>query len=94
MFDKNSRYANLTPYILSDARGRQVEITPFAAAPKQTFSGIHILRDGERLDHLSSFYLSNTTGYWRIAEMNDAMTADVLLQRRLIEIPEKTLGTN
>jgi hypothetical protein len=89
MFEKNSRYASLEPLILTDARGREVEATAFAPAPQETFRGIHVLRQGERIDHLATHYLSNSTGYWRIAELNDAMTAEVLTEQREIRIPTK-----
>ena len=89
MFDKNSRYAKSSTLILRDARGRQVQVTAFAPAPQQTFRGIHVLRQGERIDHLATHYLSNSTGYWRIAELNDVMTTEVLTEQREIRIPTK-----
>ena len=89
MFEKNSRYAKLEPLLLRDERGREVEVTPFAEKPGQTLRGIHVLRQGERSDHLATLYLSNQTGYWRLAELNDAMTAEVLTEMREIKIPTK-----
>ena len=90
MFEKNSRYAKLDQHIRRDVRGREVLFTGFALQPEQTLRGIHVLRQGERVDHLSTHYLSNPTGYWRIAELNDAMTAEVLTEQREIKIPTKT----
>ncbi|NVJ50096.1 MAG: hypothetical protein HWE11_06905 [Gammaproteobacteria bacterium] len=89
MFDKKSRYQGLQNHTVQDARGRAVLITDFATKPEQSLRGIHILREGERLDHLATHYLADSSGYWKIAEQNDAMTADVLAEQREIEIPNR-----
>ena len=86
-FDPKSRYAGLAPTLVEDTRGRTVEVIPPAPAPEQTLRGTHLLRQGERPDHLATLYLSDSAGYWRIAEMNDAMTAEVLTELREIRIP-------
>lgn len=91
MFDKQSRYAKLEPVLVRDSRNRTVEITPFCEKPKQTLRGIHVMRQGERADHLATYYLSNPTGYWRLAEINEAMTAEVLTMLRQIKIPNKNM---
>ncbi len=87
MFDEQSRYAKLTPVHLVDSRGRTVEAIPPAPRPKQTLRGIHLRRENERTDHLAALYVANPAGYWRLAEMNDAMTAEVLSELRQVEIP-------
>ena len=87
MFDDKSRYAKVTPVHLVDARGREVEATPPAPRPKQTLRGIHARRQNERSDHLSALYVADAAGYWRLAEINDAMTAEVLSEMRQIAIP-------
>ena len=89
MFDPKSRYAGLTTYHLTDLRGRDVEVVPAAADPREPLLGIHARKDGERTDHLAARYLSDAAGYWRIAEINDAMTADVLTDATRVEIPAK-----
>jgi len=89
MFEKNSRYHGLDSLIVQDSRGRVVEATPFAPKPVQTLRGIHVRKQGERSDHLATHYLSNSTGYWRLAELNDAMTAEVLTEKREIKVPTK-----
>jgi hypothetical protein len=86
-FDPKSRYAELTPVLVTDARGRTVEAIPPAPAPDQGLRGTHVLREGERPDHLATLYLADSAGYWRVAEMNDAMTAEVLTELREIQIP-------
>lgn len=87
MFDAKSRYANETTYRLTDLRGREVEVVPAPDAPADPLLGIHARKQGERLDHLAARYLSDAAGYWRIAEINDAMTADVLTDALRIQIP-------
>ncbi len=89
MFDAKSRYASLTTYTVKDHRGREVSVVPVPAAPEQPLLGIHVLRQGERLDHLATLYLSDPAGFWRIAERNDAMLAEALTEKREIEIPGK-----
>jgi hypothetical protein len=88
LFDPKSRYAGLPTVLMVDARGRTVEVVPPAPPPEQTLRGRHLRRQGERADHLAARYLSDPAGYWRIAEMNDAMTAEVLSERRDLDIPE------
>jgi hypothetical protein len=92
MFDPKSRYAKAKPAQLTDARGRTVEVIPPAPAPDQGWMGTHLRRQGERPDHLAARYLSDPSGYWRIAEINDAMTAEVLTERAEISIPSTTPG--
>jgi len=87
MFDPLSRYANLTPYARRDHRGRTVSVVPVPAPPVDVLLGIHVLRQGERIDHLAFRYLEDPAGFWRICEINDAMLAEALIERREISIP-------
>ena len=90
MFDPNSRYAALVPYEVPDARGRTVAVAPPAPAPSQTLLGIHVLRQGERLDHLAAKYTTDPAGFWRVAEQNNVMLAEALTEASEIEIPVRT----
>jgi hypothetical protein len=89
LFDPDSRYTKLPTVLLRDGRGRTVEVVPPAPPPEQGLLGRHLLRQGQRPDHLATLYLSDPTGYWRIAEKNDAMTAEVLSELPDIEIPTR-----
>jgi hypothetical protein len=91
MFDPKSRYAGLTPYQCIDHRGRTVSVVPVPAPPGDSLLGIHVLRQGERLDHLAFRYLADPAGFWRIAKLNDAMTAEALAEQREIKIPAGTV---
>ena len=88
-FDPKSRYAGLKTVLMQDARGRTVEVVPPAPAPLQTLKGRHLRRQGERADLLAALYLSDPAGFWRLAEMNDAMTAEVLSELREVLIPNR-----
>lgn len=87
MFDPKSRYANLATYTVIDHRGRMVPVAPVPSRPNENTLGYHVLRQGERLDHLAARYLSDPAGYWRICELNDVMLAEDLTERREIAIP-------
>ena len=87
MFDSKSRYAGLETYNVPDHRGRQVAVVPVPPRPDQSLLGIHVLRQGERLDLLAQNYLDNAAGFWRICEINEVMLAEALTEQREISIP-------
>jgi hypothetical protein len=89
MFDPKSRYVKADSYVVTDARGRSVNVVAPPLPPEQMLLGIHLLKQGERLDLLAAKYLSDPAGYWRIAEQNDAMLPEALTEAREIEIPVK-----
>ncbi len=89
MFDPKSRYKDLPLIYRRDARGRVVAVVPIPQAPQQTLRGYHLLKQGQRLDHLANAYLQNPTGFWRICELNDAMLPEVLTEKAEIEIPNR-----
>ncbi len=87
MFDPKSRYAKLTPYTCVDRRGRTVAVVPVPPPPTDALLGVHVLRQGERIDHLAFRYLLNPAGFWRICEMNGVMLAEAITEQREISIP-------
>ncbi len=89
MFDPKSRYANLPTYTVKDHRGRQVSVVPVPAPPDDPLLGIHVVRQGERVDHLAARYLDDPAGYWRIDERNDVMLPEDLTEAHEIEIPAR-----
>jgi hypothetical protein len=89
MFDPKSRYAKAETYVVTDARDREVTIVVPPPPPEQAQLGIHLLKQGERLDLLAAKYLNDPAGYWRIAEQNDVMLPEALTEAREIEIPVK-----
>jgi len=78
MFDAKSRYAKAETYTVVDVRGREVAVVTPASKPTSSLLGIHLLKQGQRLDHLAALYLSNPAGFWRIAEQNDVMLPEAL----------------
>jgi hypothetical protein len=88
-FDAKSRYAKAGSLTVTDARGRSVTAVIPPDAPVQILLGYHVRRQAEALDHLAARYLDNPHGYWRIAEMNDAMFAEQISEAIEIAIPAK-----
>lgn len=87
-FDSKSRYVrNASTYEATDRRERRVQALTPAAAPVQNELGEHILKQGQRLDHLAHFYLKDPNGFWKIAEHNDAMLPDSVLRQPTVKIP-------
>jgi hypothetical protein len=87
VFESSSRYYNLETYVVTDHRGRPVAVVPVPAPPGDPLLGIHVRREGERLDHLAARYLADPTGFWRIAEMNGVMVVEALSEVTEVAIP-------
>jgi len=88
LFDEKSRYVkNASTYEATDRRGRRVAALTVANQPVQTLLGEHLRKEGQRLDHLANFYLQDPNGFWRIAELNDAMLPDGLAEIDSVKIP-------
>ena len=91
VFDPKSRYVKYAQVTTAaDRRGRQVSCLTPAPVPPQIELGKHRLKQGQRLDHLANHYLNDPAGFWRIAELNQAMTAEAALDTALVKIPTKT----
>jgi hypothetical protein len=90
MFEKNSRYASLAQYQVTDRRGRLVTVVETPEAPGQALLGLHVWKQGQRLDHLAYQYLNEATAFWRICEINDAMLPEALSEKDEIAIPVKS----
>jgi hypothetical protein len=91
MFDEKSRYVKTTQYTIRDRKGRLVTVVAIPEATNQLLQGIHLLTEGQRLDHLANAYLNNATGFWRISDMNNTMLPESLTERDEIGIPVKTI---
>lgn len=92
IFDPKSRYVKppLEPYSVVDRRGREVKALPMVEPPVETPVGQYVRKQGQRLDHLAASFLADPHGYWRIAELNDAMLPDALAEVPRIPIPSIT----
>jgi hypothetical protein len=89
MFSDKSRYKKVTQYEVADKRGRTVKVVACPAASQQTIKGYHLLKQGQRTDHLASLYINDAAGFWRIAEANDCMLPEALSEQSEIAIPNK-----
>lgn len=91
VFDAKSRYVRHAARTSAiDRRGRMVACVSPAEVPAQTELGRHQLRQGQRLDHLAAHYLDDPAGFWRIAELEDAMTVEAALDAPLVRIPTRS----
>ena len=89
MFTEKSRYRNAETYLMKDRRGRVVTVVSVPLAQPQAFLGFHKLLDGQRIDHLAARYTADDTGFWRIADANDAMLPESIAEKEIITIPVK-----
>lgn len=89
VFDRLSRYVKpaLEQYEVTDARGRTVQALAIPDGFSEVSVGRHVKKQRQRLDHLAAAYLNDPNGYWRIAEVNNAVLPDSLLELELLEIP-------
>lgn len=88
-FDPKSRYLSTPTYTVIDRRGRAVCVVGVPPHPGAPIAGWHVLRDGQRADHLAFQYLGDAAGAWRIAEANDAMNEEWLTELAELAIPVK-----
>lgn len=89
MFDDASRYKEVVQYEQKDKRGRTVKVVAVPAAPQQSLMGFHLLKKGQKTDHLAGRYLNNATMFWRIASINDVMLPETLSELTEVAIPNK-----
>ena len=90
MFEEKSRYAKTERYQVVDQRGRTVTVVAVPNPPKPPILGYHLLKQGQRMDHLAAKYLNDPAGFWRIGEVNDVMLPEALSEQPEIAIPQKT----
>lgn len=87
MFDDKSRYAGVPLYDVPGPRGVRVAVVAVPEARTEALLGVHLRKDGQRLDHLAFRYLDDAAGFWRLCDRNDAVIPDALAEAREIEIP-------
>jgi hypothetical protein len=88
MFASDSRYANLTPYTVTQSNGQVVSATRVWISPAQMpLAGYHTRVQGDRLDNLAARYLQDPTLFWQLCDANGTPVAASLEARSLIGIP-------
>ena len=88
-FSALSRYAGLEQTLFTLADGRVVAYVRRRFLPDPARFALlrtHEVRQGERIDNLSAFYLGDPEQFWRIADANRAMQPE-----RLLETPGRTV---
>jgi hypothetical protein len=89
MFSSNSRYAKLTPYIVTLPGGQIVTATRLPQPPVQlAMAGYHARARRDRLDLLAARYLQDPTLFWQLCNANGTPVAAALESRPLIGIPQ------
>ena len=83
----SSRYDDVERYVVPGPDGVPVQVAASPRRARPVRLGVHLRRDGERLDHLSAHYLDNSTEFWRICDVNDTMLPDALSDVRRVDIP-------
>jgi hypothetical protein len=89
MFTPRSRYYGVPTDETSDAHGRPVSAVRFPVRSHPLLQGYHRRLEGQRLDHIASYYLKDPTAFWLVCDTNGAVSPDALAARALIGIPRK-----
>ena len=87
MSTERSRYKDLATATVSDHKGRAVPVLPPAPRGNELLLGHHKRAEIERLDHMAARYLKDPAGFWRIADINQAVLPDALTEMLEIAIP-------
>lgn len=82
-----SRYDHADSYLVPGPTGEPVRVEASPRRERPDRLGVHLRRDGERLDHLAWRYLREPTEFWRICDVNDVMLPDALTDARRVDIP-------
>ena len=89
MFAPGSRYEKMPTYQVTLSNGRVVTAVKLPLPTPGTLLGYHRRSVGQRLDHIASNYLKDPTTFWRLCDVNNAMSPDALGARDLVGIPQK-----
>ncbi len=90
VFSPKSRYRQAAIVNVADRRGRTVSALGPVIPPPERMLGEHLRREGQRLDHLAARYLDDPEGYWRLTELNDVISPEVLAAAATVKIPMRS----
>jgi len=82
MFDSDSRYYSIETTTMINPSGREVAYVRRRFLPRApTTSPIveHVVKQGERLDHITARYLGDPLLFWQLCDVNNAMHPDDLV---------------
>jgi hypothetical protein len=87
MFFPGSRYTNLLTYSVTTPAGATVKATTLPLPSTPAVRGFHRRLQGQRLDLLANFYVTDPTAFWRLCDTSGAIAPDALAVRNLVGIP-------
>jgi nucleoid-associated protein YgaU len=92
MIFKDSRYTGVALYTVTDRQGRSHRALTIRVVPPTPAVFRHLVAEADRLDLLSFKYYSKADRFWRIADANNEMRPEDLLQpgRRILVPPDQS----
>ena len=89
MFFRGSRHASVADHVITDGRDRETQYKGIRFVPETKAQAMHVVRQGERLDHLAFRYLHDPERFWVICDANRTMWPDELVAEvgRTILVP-------
>jgi hypothetical protein len=88
MFTAKSRYYNQSTYPVR-VGGATVTAVSLPLPQKPAVRGFHRRTEGQRLDLVANYYLSDPAGFWRLCDASGAMAPDALATADLVAVPFK-----
>ncbi len=91
MFFKGSRYEKVGDGEITDAKGQVIRYKKIRFIPKSGGQRVHIVNQGERLDHIAHKHYRDPERFWRICDANACLWPDDLLEvgRRILIPPSE-----
>jgi len=90
MFSENSRYKDVKEYTPVDSKGEKHKVKRIRFIPSYQSALPHMIKEGDRLDHVSQKYFGDPTKYWLIVDVNDEMVPhDLIKAGKKIIIPKE-----
>jgi hypothetical protein len=89
MFFPGSRYQNAGTYTFITASGAVVTATNLPLPKTGALLGYHRRLQGQRLDLIANYYLTDPTAFWQLCNTNGSVVPDALPGHSLIGIPAK-----
>jgi len=89
MFFSGSRYLKQATYTVVLADGTVTSVVKLPLPVTAPLVGFHRKLQGERLDLISNYYLSDATTFWRLCDANNSIVPDALAAHPLIGVPKQ-----
>lgn len=89
MFFPGSRYQQQPTYTTTLPDGTIVTAVKLPLPSRPVLIGFHKRQQGERLDLIANYYLTDSSAAWQLCDANNALVPDALALRLLIGIPKK-----